>query len=55
MEYTLSDFLHCKEDPIYVFPEMKLYGLGPNFHFHLSVRNLCIYSQDPPVYLAAAK
>ncbi len=25
---------HCKEDPIYVFPEMKLLGLVPNFHIH---------------------
>jgi hypothetical protein len=24
--------LHCKEDPIYVFPEMKLF---PNFHIHV--------------------
>ncbi len=23
---------HCKEDPIYVFPEMKLRGFVPNFH-----------------------
>ncbi len=26
---TLST-VHCKEDPIYVFPEMKLRGLVPN-------------------------
>jgi hypothetical protein len=51
-----TDVLHWKEDPIYVFPEMKLYGLVPNFHIHLSVSDLCIYSdQDPPAYLAAAK
>jgi hypothetical protein len=24
---------HCKEDSIYGFPEMKLRGLVPNFHF----------------------
>jgi hypothetical protein len=26
---------HCKQDPIYVFPEMKLRGLVPNFHIHM--------------------
>jgi hypothetical protein len=30
--------MHCKQDPIYVFPEMKLRGLRlPNFHIHVSV------------------
>ncbi len=32
--------LHCKEDPIYVFPEMKLRGLIPNFHIHVSVSDI---------------
>jgi hypothetical protein len=26
-----------EEDPNYVFPEMKLRGLVPNFHIHVSV------------------
>ncbi len=30
----------CKQDSIYVFPQMKLRGLVPNFHIHLSVSNL---------------
>jgi hypothetical protein len=30
-------FLHCEEDPIYVFPDIKLRGLVPNFHFHVSL------------------
>jgi hypothetical protein len=34
--------LHCKEDPIYVFPEMKLRGLVPNFYIRVSVSNLYI-------------
>jgi hypothetical protein len=33
-EYCDAD---CKEDPIYVFPEMKLRGRFPNFHIHVSV------------------
>jgi hypothetical protein len=27
----------CKQDPTYVFPEMKLSGLFPNVHIHVSV------------------
>jgi hypothetical protein len=42
---------HCKEDPIYVFPEMKLPGLNPNFHIHVSVSNLYIPIIDLPIFL----
>jgi hypothetical protein len=28
--------------PIYVFPEKALHGLSPNFHIHVSVRDLYI-------------
>jgi hypothetical protein len=28
--------LHCKQDPIYVFPEMKLRWIVPNFHNNVS-------------------
>ena len=44
IQYTLQeiDFLHCKENPIYVFPERKLCGLVPNFHIHVSVSDLRI-------------
>jgi hypothetical protein len=38
----ISWYLQCKEDPICVFPEMKLRGLVPNFHIHVSVSNLYI-------------
>jgi hypothetical protein len=34
--------LHRKKDPIYVFPEMKLRGLFPNFQIHVSVGDLYI-------------
>jgi hypothetical protein len=32
-DYQVSPllFLHCNADPIYVFPEIKLRGLCPNF------------------------
>jgi hypothetical protein len=36
------DYSHCKQDPIYVFPKMKLRGLVPNFHIHVSVSDLYI-------------
>jgi hypothetical protein len=42
---------HCKEDPIYVFQEMKLRGLVPNFHIHVSVSDLCISTICPPILL----
>jgi hypothetical protein len=29
--------LHCKQNLIYIFPEMKLRGLVSNFHMHVSV------------------
>jgi|LakMenEpi03Aug12_release.lakeMendotaPanAssembly.Ray.scaffolds.fasta_scaffold1588771_1 hypothetical protein len=41
--------LHCKEDPIYIFPEMKLRGLYPNFNIHVSVSDLCIPSVTLPI------
>ncbi len=33
---------HCNENPIYVFPEKEMRGLSPNFHIHVSVRDLYI-------------
>jgi hypothetical protein len=29
--------VHCKEDPIYVFSEIRQRSLSPNFHIHVSV------------------
>jgi hypothetical protein len=37
--HTLS-YIHCEQDPIYVFPEMQLRDLVPNFHIHVSVSDL---------------
>ncbi len=42
---------HCKEDPIYVFLEMKLRGLIPNFHICVSVSDLYIITIGPPILL----
>ncbi len=41
--------LHCKENPIYVFPEKELPVLSPNFLIHVTVSDLYIpnpYSSD---------
>ncbi len=38
---------HSKEDPIFVFPERNLRVLAPNFHFHVSVIDLCIPTIGP--------
>ncbi len=43
--------IHCKEDPIYVFSEMKLRGLVPNFHIYVSVSDLYIPTIGPPILL----
>jgi hypothetical protein len=49
--------VHCIENQVYVFPEMKLRGLVHNSYIHLSVRDLhfhrigCLLG----AYLAAAK
>ncbi len=45
--------MHCTENLIYVFPEVKLHGLIPNSYIHEFVSDL--YSQDRSAYLAAAE
>jgi hypothetical protein len=35
--YARGSVTHCKKDQIYVFPEMKLCGLVPNFHIDVSL------------------
>jgi hypothetical protein len=34
--------MHCTENPIYVFQEMKMRGLIPKSYIHVSVSDLCI-------------
>jgi hypothetical protein len=41
----------CQQDPIDVFPEMKLRGLIPNFPVHVSVSDLFIPTIGPPILL----
>jgi hypothetical protein len=41
----------CKEDPIYVFPEMKLRGLFPTSHIHVSVSDKYIPRIGLPILL----
>jgi hypothetical protein len=38
----LPSITHCTENPIYVFPEMKLRGLASNSYIHVSVSDLNI-------------
>jgi hypothetical protein len=42
---------YCIENPIYVFPEMKLRGLVSNSYIHVSVRNLYIPRIGLPILL----
>ncbi len=49
--YIFLFWQHCKEVPIYVFPEIKLCGLFPNFHIPVSVSDLYIPTIGPPILL----
>jgi hypothetical protein len=42
---------HCKEDSKYLFPEIKLRGLVPNFRIHTFVSELFIPRIGPPILL----
>jgi hypothetical protein len=42
---------HCTENPIYVFPEMKLRDLVPNSYIHVSVSELYIPWIDLLIWL----
>jgi hypothetical protein len=44
-------YLHCKENPIYVFLSWELRGLRPNFHIHVSVSGLFIPRISPHISL----
>jgi hypothetical protein len=44
---------HCTENPIYVFPEIKLRDLVPNSYIHVSVSDLYIPRIGMPVLLQA--
>jgi hypothetical protein len=37
--HSSGEAVHCTENPIYVFPEMKLRGRVPNSDIHVSVRD----------------
>jgi hypothetical protein len=41
--FTYTAAVHCKQDPIYVFPEIKLHCLVPNLKIHISVSDLYIH------------
>ncbi len=43
--------LHCNDDPIYVFPEMKLCRLVLIIHSHVSVIDSYISTVGPPIFL----
>jgi hypothetical protein len=49
--YSILALSHCKEGPIYVFPDIKLRGLVPNVHIRVSVSDLNIATIGPPILL----
>jgi hypothetical protein len=44
-------YMHCTENAIYVFPEMKLRDLVPNSYIQISVNYLYIPSIGLPIWL----
>jgi hypothetical protein len=44
-----SQATHYKQDPIYVFPEMKQSSTVLNFHIHVPVSDLYISTIGPPI------
>jgi hypothetical protein len=46
-----NPFLHCKENPNYVFLFWELRGRSPNFHIHVFVRDLYIPRISPHISL----
>ena len=46
---TLSP--NCKQDTIYVFPEIKLRSLVPNFNTYVSVSDFYIPTIGPSIFL----
>ncbi len=43
--------MHWKQDPFYVFAEMILRGLVPDFYVQVSVSDLFIPAIGPPILL----
>jgi hypothetical protein len=48
---NLFGHLHCTENTIYVFPEIKLDGLISNSYINVSVRDLYIPMTVLPIWL----
>jgi hypothetical protein len=48
-------FQHCNGNPIYVLLFWKLRGLSPNFHTHVSMSDLYVYSQDLSTHMSCSR
>jgi hypothetical protein len=48
---TKIPYLHCNENPIYVFPKKELRGVSPNVHIYESVSDLYIPRIGPHIFL----
>jgi hypothetical protein len=49
-KYRNRVIVHCTENPINVFPEMKLCGLVPNSYIHVPVSGLYIPRIRLPIF-----
>jgi hypothetical protein len=50
-QHSYQVYNHCTENPIYVFPEMKLRSLVHNSYINLSVSDLYISEIGLPIWL----
>jgi hypothetical protein len=48
---NVYQYMHCKENPIYIFLFWELHGLSPKFHIHVSVSYLYIPRIGPHISL----
>ncbi len=50
---TVQRGVHCNENPIFVFLFWEKRGLSPNFHIHVSVRDL--YSPRSGLHISSSR
>ncbi len=51
VDLQICIWVHCNENPLYVFLKEELRGLSPNFHILVSVSDLYISKIGPHIFL----
>ncbi len=55
LQTFMPSLQHCAKNPIYVFPDIKLYGLVPNSYIHVAESNLYIPRLGLPIWLQQSR